>query len=336
MPPLHTRAGTGHPSAGALELGATAWPVPGDAAGTQIVAQAERAEALGLGSFWLPEHHFSAAASLPAPLLLLAAAAARTARIRLATTSYLLPVRHPLHAAAEVAVLDHLCGGRLILGLGRGFDPSLFAAFEVPAAEKRQRFERILEQMRRAWRGEPVAWVAAEDAGPLQRPVRLSPLPLQQPHPPLWVAAFGPRAIEQAGRLGLPYLASPLEPLAVLESNWARHREAAERAGHGPSPVVPVMRAVFVGRSRARIAEVRDELRRVAERAARSGRRGARPRAEPDDWALVGELEEVRDRSQAYRERIGMTHLIASAYWAELAPGEREASLAGFSALASR
>ncbi len=307
--------------------------MPGDSAAREVVAQAERVEALGLDSFWLPEHHFGAGQSLPAPLLLLAAAASRTSRIQLGTTSFLLPVRHPLHAAAEVAVLDHLSGGRLVLGLGRGVERSLFAAFEVPIAEKRERFERALEQMRLAWRGEPVAWVAAGSQGGAAVPVRLAPRPLQQPHPPLWVAAFGPKAIEQAGRLGLPYLASPLEPLAVLESNWARHHEAAERAGHARSALVPVMRAVFASRSAARLATAREALTRAAARAARSGRRAARLCAPLDEWALVGEPEALRDRIAQYRERLGMTHLIASALRAELEPGEREASLECFAGL---
>jgi len=75
-----------------------------------------------------------------------------------------------------------------------------------------------------AWEGKPVAWEGDDEQ--TRTPVRLAPLPVQKPYQPLWVAAFGPKALAQAGRLGLPYLASPIEPEDQLLENHARHREA--------------------------------------------------------------------------------------------------------------
>src|SRR5262245_39284154 len=114
----------------ALEIGLTPWEFPAHADADRLCAQAERAEALGFHSFWLPEGHFSGPGAIPQPLLCHAAIAARTRRLRLGTTSYLLPIRHPLQVAEEVAVLDRLSNGRVILGVGRGFRDTLFAAFE--------------------------------------------------------------------------------------------------------------------------------------------------------------------------------------------------------------
>jgi alkanesulfonate monooxygenase SsuD/methylene tetrahydromethanopterin reductase-like flavin-dependent oxidoreductase (luciferase family) len=307
---------------GRLHLGLTPWlEMQGDGA-EALCRQGERAEALGFDSLFLPEHHFAGPGSLPAPLLLLAALAARTRRLRLGTTSYLLPLRHPLHVAAEVAVLDRLSGGRLIFGVGRGFRPSLFAAFAVPAAEKRERFEAHLEAIRRAWRGEELA--AAGTAGEAG-PVALAPRPLQRPHPPIWVAAFGPRAVEQAGRLGLPYLASPLEPLAALERNYARHREAAQAAGRALPREVPVIRSVFASRKPSRLQEAREALERAAAQLARSAAPSLRRAAAAPlgERALVGEPEALADGLARYRERLGVTHLIARLH----VPGARPAAL---------
>src|SRR4030095_531078 len=100
-----------------------------DAAGwARIYALAERADALALHSVWLPENHFPRGAT-PSPLVVLRPLAARRRRGRLATTSLLLPLHHPLRVAAETATLDALSGGRLLLGLGRGFRAPVVRVF---------------------------------------------------------------------------------------------------------------------------------------------------------------------------------------------------------------
>jgi hypothetical protein len=115
-----------------LHFGVTPWRTDLAGSAEPLAAQGERAEALGFRSFWLPESHFGARGALPQPLLLLAAIAARTTRIRLATTSYLLPIRHPLQAA-EVAVLDRLSNGRGDPRARPRLAPELFSAFGVLA-----------------------------------------------------------------------------------------------------------------------------------------------------------------------------------------------------------
>lgn len=310
-----------------LEIGLTPWRFSDGGLAEGLAAQGERAEALGFHSLFLPEHHFGGPGSIPSPLLLLAAVAARTTRLRLGTTSYLLPLRHPLHAASEVAVLDRLSGGRVILGVGRGFRRATFDAFEVPVAKKRSLFEAALGAMIAAWQGEPVAFEGGEDAD--GRPVTLAPRPVQKPHPPIWVAAFGPKAMAQAGRLALPYLASPIEPFARLEENLAQHRAACEEAGRELPREVPIMRTVFVSRDVGALARAHAGLgaqaAALAQSSARAVRRGAA--AELEELTLVGEPERVADGIARYRERFGMTHLIARTQIPGLEDAELEASL---------
>lgn len=288
-----------------------------------IADQAAFADRLGFHSLFLPESHFSGAASCPSPLVVLAAAAARTTELRLGTTSYLLPVRNAFQAAEEVAVLDRVSNGRVILGLGRGFRPALFAAFGVDPRTKRQRFLESLDLMKRAWAGEAIE-VGEGDA---RTDVRLSPLPVQQPHPELWVAAFGPLALKQAGSLGLPYLSSPLETIQRLEANHAVHRDALPDGA--PRPIVPVMRTVFVSHDRATCERVRAGLVAQAVRMARSGSRlvSEEQLLDVENWALVGDLAQVRAGLDRYRERIGMTHVIARCGVPEAALGEIEDSI---------
>lgn len=322
-------------------VGLTPWR-KGASHGVELLAQARRAELLGFDSFWLPESHFLRDAR-PSPLIELAAIAGCTERVRLGTSSLLLPIRNPVAAAEDVAVLDQLSGGRLILGLGRGFRPDLFRVFEVDPATKRSVFEQHLTRMRSAWAGEPLLpferdEAGSEDRSSTRRPVRLEPRPVQRPHPPLWLAAFGPKALAQAGRLGLPYLASPLETFSEIRRNWTVVRAAARETQRATDEVgaashVPLMRTVFVSERSDRLAAARHQLE-VEQQQWRAARRGAlapRPEAtgaEPDESdderALVGSPARVLDRLRHWEGELGVTHWIlrpgpqhAAAEWLE-------------------
>ena len=282
-----------------LHLGLTPWNFA-DLGASSLCRQAQFAESVGYESIWLPENHFGENA-LPDPLTLLASIAGATESIRLGTTSYLLTLRNPLQAAEQVAVLDQLSGGRLILGVGRGYAPEMLRAFHVPPKEKRRIFAWSLGLMRDAWAGKPVAL-----DGEIEHAVEVHPRPHQAPHPPLWVAAFGPKALAQAGRLGLPYLCSPMESLATLQRNYQQHREAAEEADVSLSDVVPLMRTVFVSRDPKTLAAVREELAQRTENARLVEGESS------EDWTIVGEPQEVMDKIGAYQERLGMTHMVAT------------------------
>ncbi len=278
-----------------MHLGLTPWNF-GNRSAASLARQAQIAESVGYESFWLPESHFIEEA-IPDPLMLLAAVAGATQRLRLATTSYLVPLRNPLQAAEQVAVLDRLSNGRVLLGVGRGYAGAMLRAFDVEPKEKRRLFERNLDIMVRAWQGEAVRANAAVE------PVVLDPRPLQQPHPPIWVAAFGPKALAQAGRLGLPYLASPMETLDDLRANFDLHADAARAAGHGPVPVRPIMRTVFVGRNRR-------EVQALKTRVGAAGRPRREDGVDVDDWAVVGERGFVAEKLVEYREALGTTHMV--------------------------
>lgn len=287
-----------------VELGITPWSLSDTNDARALCEQAQFAEKLGFSYFFLPEHHFVKGRAIPDPLLLLAAVAATTDRIRLATTSYLLPLRHPVQVAEQVAVLDQLSNGRLTLGVGRGASDALFTTFEIPAKQKRSLFEGCYHQMIKAWQGDSVAPPSSETE------VTISPLPQQEPHPPIWVAAFGPLALSQAGRLGLPYLASPREGLSRLERNYEVHREASKKASVSSPPEIPIMRSVFISKDNSLIRNVRT---RVAQDMASSQTQDSELSAKSvDNWALIGSPTKVRDLIDEYRERLDMTHLVAT------------------------
>ncbi|MCZ6888137.1 MAG: LLM class flavin-dependent oxidoreductase [Gammaproteobacteria bacterium] len=288
-----------------VHLGLTPWLISSEADAQSLGRQGALAESWGYESFWLPESHFVGDGAIPEPLMMLASVAAHTQRLRLATTSFLLPLRHPLQAAEQVAVLDRLSNGRVTLGVGRGYQPAMFSAFNISRKDKRRIFEWCLETMIKAWSGEAVA--LHEDA----EPVILSPLPVQRPHPPIWVAAFGPKALAQAGSLGLPYIASPMEPIARLQENYGLHREACINANSAQPAEVPVMRTVFVSDDARLVSRVREKLEHQAREMSRTGLRKGMS-IEVDDWALIGDRARVRDQVARYVDELGVTHLIVT------------------------
>ena len=287
-----------------MHLGLTPWRISEELSAQELGEQAALAESWGYQSFWLPEHHFTQGGAIPDPLMWLASVATVTKQIKLGTTSYLIPLRNPVLAAEQVAVLDQLSEGRVILGLGRGYAKSLFDVFQVEARKKRAIFKDTLSVMKHAWEG---GTVGVDERG---NEVSISPLPIQQPHPPLWVAAFGPLALKQAGSHGLPYLASPMETQERLRNNYAIHRESC-RAADQPIPrEVPIMRSLFVSENQAVVGRIRDHLDQTSGSMVRAD--GSRSRVECDDWAIVGDAAFVRDQVAQYREELGITHMVVT------------------------
>lgn len=283
-----------------LKIGVTSWKSATGWDADALCGQAELAESMGFHSFWLPENHFGDNRSMPSPLTLLAAVSARTRRIKLGTVSYLLPIRHPLLAAEEVAVLDQLSRGRVILGVGRGIQESVFRAFDLPSKDKRKRFGENLDIMRRAWTGEAILH---DKEG---KPISLAPLPVQKPYPPIWVAAFGPLALRQVGNLGLPYLASPIETLATLQDNYSGFHQVVSEAKLPQVKTTPVMRTIFITDNLRVAGELKSSLAQHTPNFSRG------ESSHIDEWTIVGDRHHALDKLNEYVERLGMTHLIAS------------------------
>jgi alkanesulfonate monooxygenase SsuD/methylene tetrahydromethanopterin reductase-like flavin-dependent oxidoreductase (luciferase family) len=280
-----------------LRLGITPWHMSSTMDANALCTQAELAEQCGYHSFWLPESHFAGPASVPEPIVLLAAVAARTTTIKLGTTSYLLPIRNALQAAEQVAVLDQLSGGRLILGLGRGFEKNMLSAFDVNPTEKRELLNRNLDVMKAAWAG---GIVGSQAIGAV-----MSPLPVQKPHPPIWMAAFGPKALAQAGKMGTPYLASPMESLQQLKDNYEIYNTALDQNSQPRPSEIVLMRTIFISDDKALCKQVTRDLAQLA-----STLKFGNTVMEAG-W-IVGNADDVASEIHEYQEQLGMNYLIVA------------------------
>lgn len=202
-----------------------------------IASTFQQAEALGFASAWLNDDLMVPDYSDFEPWTLLAALARETTTIRLGTMVTAITFRHPSLLAAQALTLDHLSDGRVSVGLGSGGPPHPYAAFGHEAWSPRERVERLEEQaaiLDRLLRGESVAYNGKHY--PIQN-ARLT-APVQQPRPPLVVAAHGPRAMQVAARYGdgwntlggqpFPEGLDPAQRLPLAEV-VARTRELRER-----------------------------------------------------------------------------------------------------------
>jgi probable F420-dependent oxidoreductase len=168
---------------------------PDDA--VRLRAVAERAEALGFAGLWVAEHLLRApliyGVSFLSPLTVLAHVAARTHQIRLGTSILVLPLRHPVLVAKELATLDLLAGGRLVLGIGTGWDAQEFEACGVPLAERGSRTDEALQLIRRLLTEEAVTFAGRHYRA---REVTIDPRPPRFPE--VWIGGGSKMADPEA------------------------------------------------------------------------------------------------------------------------------------------
>jgi alkanesulfonate monooxygenase SsuD/methylene tetrahydromethanopterin reductase-like flavin-dependent oxidoreductase (luciferase family) len=191
----------------------------------------DAAEAWGLDGVWLGEIHFSPTRSVQsAPMALASFMAARTRRVRIGTAVTVLPLANPLRIAEEVATVDHLSEGRFDFGVGRSGSPRAYDVLNISYAESQARFEEALVILKEAWKGQPFSY-----DGKFHRfhNVIVAPRPIQQPHPPLRMAANSPETFQFVGRMGLPLFVG-LRDLDIpeLRRHLGSYREAWREAGH--------------------------------------------------------------------------------------------------------
>jgi alkanesulfonate monooxygenase SsuD/methylene tetrahydromethanopterin reductase-like flavin-dependent oxidoreductase (luciferase family) len=276
----------------------------------------------GYDAVWLAEHHFSDFSVCPSVHMVGTLAAARTTRLRIGTGVSLAPFYHPLRLAEEVALLDVLSGGRVNWGAGRGFARVEFDAFGVPPEESTSRFREAVEIVLRAWRDERVTFAGEHfrfDA------VEVLPKPLQQPHPPVWMAATADAAIEWAAGRGFSIL---LDPHAGHADIGRKRRYYAEKLAEAGNTVagrdLPVARLVAVAGDTAAAAEtaragaqwIVDSYFGVQHKPVGftdPNRSGADPvQRYLDEVIIHGTPDAVLDQILRLREEIGLDYLLAA------------------------
>jgi alkanesulfonate monooxygenase SsuD/methylene tetrahydromethanopterin reductase-like flavin-dependent oxidoreductase (luciferase family) len=272
----------------------------------QFIDYVIAAEALGFESLFVVEHHFTGVGQVSASLNLLSFLAARTRRIRLGTAVVVLPWHNPLLLAEQASTLDLLSGGRLDLGIGKGYRASEFAGFCIPQAEADARFDEAVEVLRQAWTS-PGRFSHHGPRWHFENVV-VEPRPLQRPHPPLWMAAGSPVSIRRAARDGFHLLLDQIAPTELSLERAALYRDTLEASGRArDSGRIALARALQYADTDAERTAQRQVRRRVLERIGDLARgpgaeryRNATSLADADladdDAALIGTTDEIIGR----------------------------------------
>lgn len=206
----------------------------------RVASFAALAENLGLDSLWAGDSLL--ARPLFDPFAVLATAAAVTTRPLLGTGVLLAPVRPPALTAQALASLDQLSAGRLVVGVGRGFDlPETRREFAAAGAEFEHRTQRMVETIA-LWRDlwSPGGVGSMKTSYAVIDAEEILPSPAQPGGPPIWLAGYGPASFRFVGQLAdgwLPYPPSARD----YHEGWQAVQEAAVGAGRDPASLTPAI-----------------------------------------------------------------------------------------------
>ena len=288
----------------------------------RMFEQMELLDHVGFHQLWVTEHHFHEyGGTIPDPATFLSVVANRTTSIRLGIAIVILPFHNPLEVAESYAMVDVISGGRLNFGVGRG-TPTELEQLGIGYDESVSRLREGTAIIQQGWSGRTVDF-----SGKFfdYHGVRILPKPVQQPHPPFWVAASrSDDTYRWAGEQGfhlltLPYMYEP----DVLRTFIDHYREALVQAGHDPSTreVLGKFHIYVAGSEREAVAEAGPYLHnywtaaddqnrvRAAARQTRAEEQIARGNV------IAGEPQRCIDLIRRWRDALGLTVVSGSFYF---------------------
>lgn len=226
-------------------------PISDHAVYRHEMSMADLAEPLGFDSIWGAEHHFDDYTMCPNVAQFLTYMAGRTTRVKLGSMVMVLPWHDPVRLAEEVSVLDHLSGGRVILGIGRGLGRIEFRGFRVPMGESRQRFT---EHAGAILQGLETGYIEFAGQTYNQPRVAIRPTPIRSFHGRTYAASVSPQSLEIMCRLGVGLLIIAQKPweTTIAELVGYRRRFLEVNGRVAPKPLIASFIAVHEDEAAAR------------------------------------------------------------------------------------
>jgi probable F420-dependent oxidoreductase len=240
-----------------------------------------------IDSIWVSDRIVAPRVTLE-PIVLMSYLASRMRNMKFGTSALVLPTRHPVVLAKQLATLDFLCRGRLLLVVGLGAEDSKdFAATGVRKEERGKRAEEAIVLMKKLWAEEKVNF---EGQFYSARDLTLLPRPHQSGGPPVWMGGRSKAALRRAGRLADGWLTSHSTPLEVASGIQAIRQHAAEAGRNVPEDHYGVLIPFFFAASAEKALDIAGASIRT------------RPNVSLIEYAALGSPDEVRSKLRDYTD----------------------------------
>jgi alkanesulfonate monooxygenase SsuD/methylene tetrahydromethanopterin reductase-like flavin-dependent oxidoreductase (luciferase family) len=276
-------------------------------------------EELGLDGVVFNEHHYSSYGTMPSPNLIAAALSQRTKRIKIGVLGNILPLRdHPVRVAEEYAMIDCLSNGRLIAGFVRGI-PAEYVWYGVNPEESRGRFQEAYDLIMTAWTNS--VWSFEGEFYNL-KDCAIWPRPVQQPHPPIWIAARSAESIEWCVKRHLP-CAQVYQTTGQIEDTFNYYRSKAKEDGWEAQPDDFILcRHIYIDESNKKAQEIAEPAMRYFFSVYNRGFNDAINQTAADQQKLLAKLTSERsfnyfregNRSRIDFSTLGWDDLVKSGY----------------------
>jgi alkanesulfonate monooxygenase SsuD/methylene tetrahydromethanopterin reductase-like flavin-dependent oxidoreductase (luciferase family) len=275
----------------------------------------------GWDSVWGGQH-FLPTMPMTQPVPFLARLAAEAGEMRVGLAILLLALANPLDVAETFASMDVVCGGRFTLGVGLGYRDLEYEGFGIPRRERVRRFEENLRLVEALWAGEAVnanlPWCRLDGA-------TLTILPVQQPRPPLWMAANNDRAVERAARMADTWVINPHATTSTIARQLELFNRVRQQEGRPPPIELPAIREVVCAPTRERALEIAKSSLTMKYEAYRAwGQDAALPQDETFDLPferlleerfIIGAPDDCLHELLEWRDGLGVDHFIFRPFW---------------------
>ena len=302
---------------------------------------AQKADGLGFESIWCAEHHFSTYGYLSRPLMFATHLATQTEQIRVGSAVIVLPLHHPLIVAEEIATADLLSGGRLDVGLGRGYQTYEFERLGCSLDESRARFEEAVDILLEAFKGEPFSYQGQHYSF---EETKAFPTPVQKPYPPVWVVGQSEESIAAIAKRGFNMVSGgfgvPIERLRAFREGFDAMVTSTERKD---KIRVSTQRPVYVTYDESELPEVVKQarwnmrvtlsLRKGLERVQKGIAQAIPFDAEPTDselldrYFVMGKPETCIAKLQELQDAMGIDHFNGNFWFGDLESGKVDRSM---------